>query len=50
MVGSVMDAEDGVQEAYLRWHKAIENGEVVQSPKTYLCTIFTRWCIDQARI
>ena len=50
MVGSVMDAEDGVQEAYVRWHKAIANGEVVQSPKTYLCTIVTRWCIDQARI
>jgi RNA polymerase sigma-70 factor (ECF subfamily) len=33
----------------LRWHKAIENGEVVQSPKTYLCTIVTRWCIDQLR-
>ena len=49
MLGSVMDAEDGVQEAYLRWHKAIENGEVVQSPKTYLCTIVTRWCIDQLR-
>ena len=29
MLGSSMDAEDGVQEAYLRWHKAIENGEVV---------------------
>src|SRR5215469_1967148 len=49
MLGSVMDAEDGVQEAYVRWHKAIENGEVVQSPKTYLCTIVTRWCIDQLR-
>jgi RNA polymerase sigma-70 factor (ECF subfamily) len=49
MLGSSMDAEDGVQEAYLRWHKAIENGEVVQSPKTYLCTIVTRWCIDQLR-
>ncbi len=49
MLGSAMDAEDGVQEAYLRWHKAIENGEVVQSPKTYLCTIVTRWCIDQLR-
>jgi RNA polymerase sigma-70 factor, ECF subfamily len=50
MVGSVMDAEDGVQEAYLRWPCASAKGEVVQSPKTYLCTIVTRWCIDQARI
>lgn len=49
MLGNTMDAEDGVQEVYLRWHKAIENGEVVQSPKTFLCTIVTRWCIDQLR-
>jgi RNA polymerase sigma-70 factor, ECF subfamily len=49
MLGSSMDAEDGVQEAYLRWHNAIENREVVQWPKTYLCTIVTRWCIDQLR-
>jgi RNA polymerase sigma-70 factor (ECF subfamily) len=49
MLGSVMDAEDCVQEAYLRWHQTVASGEVVQSPKAYLCTIVTRLCIDQLR-
>jgi RNA polymerase sigma-70 factor, ECF subfamily len=49
MLGNVMDAEDCVQEAYLRWHRAVESGESVRSPKTYLCTIVTRLCIDQLR-
>jgi RNA polymerase sigma-70 factor (ECF subfamily) len=49
MLGNVMDAEDCVQEAYVRWHRAVESGESVRSPKTYLCTIVTRLCIDQLR-
>ncbi len=49
MLGNVMDAEDCVQEAYVRWHQAVESGESVQAPKTYLCTIVTRLCIDQLR-
>ena len=49
MLGNVMDAEDCVQETYVRWHQAVESGESVQSPKTYLCTIVTRLCIDQLR-
>jgi RNA polymerase sigma-70 factor (ECF subfamily) len=49
MLGRVMDAEDCVQEAYVRWHQAVESSEHVQSPKTYLCTIVTRLCIDQLR-
>ncbi len=49
MLGSAMDADDCLQEAYLRWHHALQRGEVVQSPKTYLCTIVTRLCIDQVR-
>jgi RNA polymerase sigma-70 factor, ECF subfamily len=49
MLGNVMDAEDCVQEAYLRWHRVVESGESVRSPKTYLCTIVTRLCIDQLR-
>jgi RNA polymerase sigma-70 factor, ECF subfamily len=49
MLGNIMDAEDCVQEAYMRWHQAVESGESVQSPKTYLCTIVTRLCIDQLR-
>jgi len=47
MLGSVMDAEDVVQETYLRWEKAV--GDEVESPKAYLSTIVTRLCIDQLR-
>ncbi len=51
MLGSVMDAEDCVQETYLRWHYACENGEAeaIHSPRSYLCTIVTRLCIDLLR-
>jgi RNA polymerase sigma-70 factor (ECF subfamily) len=44
MLGSVMDAEDILQETYLRW-QAVE--EDVESPKAYLATIVTRLCINQ---
>jgi RNA polymerase sigma-70 factor (ECF subfamily) len=51
MLGSVMDAEDCVQEAFLRWCQASERGETeaVRSPQAYLSTIVTRLCIDQLR-
>jgi RNA polymerase sigma-70 factor, ECF subfamily len=51
MLGSVMDAEDCVQETYLRWHHACESGETeaIQSSRSYLCTIVTRLCIDFLR-
>ncbi len=51
MLGSVMDAEDCVQETYLRWHHANENNEAeaIQNPRSYLCTIVTRLCIDFLR-
>ena len=47
MLGSVMDAEDAVQDAFLRWQQA-PAGEV-RSPKSYLSTVVTRLCIDQLR-
>src|SRR5207244_7169957 len=40
MLGSVMDAEDLVQDAYLRWQEAPEAD--VRSPHAYLATIVTR--------
>ena len=47
MLGSVMDAEDLVQEAYLRWQEKPE--AEVRSPRAYLATIVTRLAINQLR-
>jgi RNA polymerase sigma-70 factor (ECF subfamily) len=47
MLGSVMDAEDMVQETFLQWRK-VDQAEV-ESPKSYLATIVTRLCIDHLR-
>jgi RNA polymerase sigma-70 factor, ECF subfamily len=45
MLGSVADADDVLQDAYLRW--ARDDRESVQSPRAYLFSIVTRLCIDQ---
>ncbi|MGH2690390.1 MAG: RNA polymerase sigma factor SigJ, partial [Actinomycetota bacterium] len=47
MLGSVTDAEDMVQEAFLRWDR-VPDGEVA-SPKAYLSAVVTRLCIDHLR-
>lgn len=47
MLGSVMDAEDVVQETYLRWQKASE--AEVRSPRAFLTTIVTRLAINHLR-
>lgn len=52
MLGSVMDAEDCVQETFLRWHQACNSDtetEAIRSPKSYLCAIITNLCIDHLR-
>jgi RNA polymerase sigma-70 factor (ECF subfamily) len=49
MVGGVSDAEDIVQEAFLRFHRATSEGEVVESPKAYLSAVTTRLGIDHLR-
>jgi RNA polymerase sigma-70 factor, ECF subfamily len=50
MLGSVADAEDVVQEAFLRYHRAVAEGSAdVASPKAYLCAVATRLAIDHLR-
>jgi len=44
MLGSMADAEDAVQETYLRWHSA-DRGRVSE-PKAFLMTTTTRICLD----
>ena len=47
MLGSVADAEDVVQEAYLRWQEVPE--KEVRSPRSYLSAVVTRLSIDRLR-
>jgi RNA polymerase sigma-70 factor, ECF subfamily len=47
MLGSATEAEDVVQEAYVRW-SGRGHGDVA-APPAYLTTIVTRLCIDQLR-
>jgi RNA polymerase sigma-70 factor, ECF subfamily len=47
MLGSRADAEDMLQEAYLRWHQT--DTERVQVPQAWLTTTMTRLCIDRLR-
>ncbi len=47
MLGSVADAEDVVQEAYLRWREVPETE--VRSPRSYLSAVVTRLSIDRLR-
>lgn len=47
MLGSAMEAEDMVQEAFLRYKNTQDKD--IQSPKAYLTTIVTRLCLDQLK-
>jgi RNA polymerase sigma-70 factor (TIGR02957 family) len=49
MLGSVSEAEDMVQEALLRLHVRLRDGERIESPPAYLSTVVTRLCIDHLR-
>ena len=48
MLGSAMDAEDILQEAFLRWQQSPHYYEV-QSPRAFPLTIVTRLCLDALR-
>src|SRR5579862_3847992 len=59
MLGRVTEAEDIVQEAFLRYHRAVASGSFAgpgqtgsgqpDSPKAYLSAVTTRLCIDHLR-
>ncbi|MGH2762732.1 MAG: RNA polymerase sigma-70 factor [Thermoleophilaceae bacterium] len=49
MLGSVSDAEDVMQEAFLRLHRARQDGERIESPRAYLSTVVSRLSLDQLR-
>ena len=51
MLGNAADAEDMLQEAFLRWQRTVESD--VRSPRAFLVTIVTRLCLnhlDLARV
>lgn len=47
MTGSVADAEDIVQEAYLRWERA--DRDSVREPRAFLSKMVTRLCLDSLK-
>lgn len=47
MLGSRAEAEDVVQDAYLRWHAA--DRDAVEEPRRYLGTVVTRLCLDRMK-
>jgi len=49
MLSSASEAEDIVQEAFLRFHRESGKGTAIESPKAYLSTITTRLSIDHLR-
>jgi RNA polymerase sigma-70 factor, ECF subfamily len=44
MLGSVADAEDMLQETFIRWQQAANNN--IDSPRAFLVTIVSRLCIN----
>jgi RNA polymerase sigma-70 factor (TIGR02957 family) len=49
MLGSVSEAEDVMQEGFLRLHRARERGEWIESPRAYLSTVVSRLSLDHLR-
>src|SRR6202161_3752114 len=47
MLGSRAEAEDVVQDAYLRWHAA--DHAAISEPRNYLGTVVTRLCLDRMK-
>jgi RNA polymerase sigma-70 factor, ECF subfamily len=49
MVGAVGEAEDIVQEAFLRFHREVADGTEIESPKAWLATVTTRLAINHVK-
>jgi len=48
LLGSVADAEDAVQEAFIRWYALTpEDREAIETPAAWLTTVTSRICLDQ---
>lgn len=48
MLGSVQDAEDVVQETYVRWYALSEEGQrAIDAPMAWLTRVASRICLDQ---
>jgi RNA polymerase sigma-70 factor (ECF subfamily) len=49
MLGSVSEAEEVVQEAFLRLYRELEEGAEIESAEAYFVTVVTRLAIDELR-
>src|SRR4051794_15457138 len=49
MLGSVSEAEDIVQEALLRLHRALDDGRQIKSHRAFVATVTTRLAINELR-
>ncbi|HEY8903939.1 MAG TPA: RNA polymerase sigma-70 factor [Chthoniobacterales bacterium] len=48
MLGTVMDAQDLVQETFVRWQRASRHE--IESPEAWLTTVLTRLCINHLKL
>src|ERR1044071_7314014 len=50
LLGSLVDAEDAVQETYARWYAMTrEQRDAIESPGAWLTTVASRICLDQLK-
>lgn len=47
MLGSRAEAEDVVQDSWLRWREAAARGEVIEQPQAWLSRVATHLCLDR---
>lgn len=50
LLGTTSDAEDAVQESYLRWYRLTDwQRTEIRSPQAWLVRVTTRICLDRLR-